>query len=241
MRFTALLCLVLFAPGLGMSTAPAQDKPAQSAQTPRECVAIIGAVKAPSRLELRRKIRLSEAIIIAGGLTPNAGPTIEIRPTGTGCPPESLSGETSSPISPRGRFFQTADVQRDDEIRNPYLEAGDLVVVGQLESVFIIGAIVHPQEMFLEGRLTLTEAMALAGGLRKEARADKVRIYRQPKSSDQRLELLVDLKKITRKRAQDFVLQPNDIIEIPGLNPRGPMFSVANRDLSARPVDRVIY
>lgn len=238
MRHTALL-FVLFALGSGLSTAIAQETH-QSAKSPDECVAIIGAVIAPARLELKRQIRLREAITIVGGLTKNAGSTIEIRPSGTRCPPESFASDRSS-IPAKVRVYQTIGIQSDDETQNPYLEAGDLVVVSERDPVFIVGAIAQPQQILLEGRLTLTQAIAHAGGLRKEAQPEKVRIYRQPKGSDQRLELMVNLKKIRKKRAEDPVLQPYDIIEVPGLKPKGPMFSVVNRELPSDVMDRVIY
>jgi len=203
-------------------------------------VAVIGAVNMPGRFELRRRIRLLEALAFAGGLTKNAGPTVRVIITGSKCPQETR--DVNEPVpTPNVRTYTIADLNSNEEAVNPSVEAGDIVVVNEADCAYIVGAVVQPQQIVLRRPVTLTEAIAIAGGLRKEAKVEKVRIYRHPRGSAERLELLVNLNAVRKKRSEDIVLQADDIVEVPGLSPHGPMFFVPfDTPLRMPLVDRVI-
>src|SRR6185295_12966791 len=71
---------------------------------------------------------------------------------------------------------------------NPVIRPGDYVLVTEAEPVYITGAVVAPQGVFLREQLTLSRAMAMVGGTRKEAKLTDVRIYRQkPGATDQEM------------------------------------------------------
>ena len=67
-------------------------------------------------------------------------------------------------------------------------------------------------------------------------------IHRQPSTTGPRQELLIDLDKIRKKKAEDVILQPNDIVEVPSKHGRlmreGPG---AVRPIYDTPVRGVIY
>jgi polysaccharide biosynthesis/export protein len=182
--------------------------------TPK-CIAVLGAVRAPARLASKRRMRLTEVIAIAGGLTDKAGPTIQIMSAGARCNDDSRGTNAPSLNELKLRVYKTADLNTNDEDRNPVLEPGDVVVVTEAECVYIVGAVVQPRQIALKSGLTLSQAIAMAGGPVRYARTDKVAIYRQPTSSGPRLQLMLNLDQIRKKRAEDLVLQPNDIIEVP--------------------------
>ncbi|HBB95641.1 MAG TPA: hypothetical protein DC054_09640 [Blastocatellia bacterium] len=241
MRQTVVLFIVLAVCGCAASGAQGQQE-GQNAASPRECVAVIGAVNMPGRFELKRRTKLFEILAFAGGPKKNAGATVQVISTGSKCPQETRD-VNAPPSTPNVQTYQIEDLightkPPNQEALNRYLEAGDIVVVSEAESAYIIGAVLQPQQIVLKRQVTLTQAIAMAGGLKKEAN-ERVRIYRQPDASGPRIELFVNLKEIRKKRAQDIVLQPNDIVEIPGLSPHGPLLPL--RDVPVpKPVDRVI-
>ncbi len=221
MRQTTLLLFVIISLGAEASVTRAQQ-PATSTDAPRKCVAVLGAVRAPARFELKRRTRLLEVVAFAGGFAERAGQTIEITSTGVDCvraaganaPTSILSFGTPSSTGARVRSYQIKEINSDDEARNPYLEPGDIVVVVEVEQAFIVGHVVRPQAIALRKPVTLIEAITMAGGVTKDARTDNVTIIRNTTTSGPRLEMKFDLKKIRKHRELDPTLQPNDIIDV---------------------------
>jgi protein involved in polysaccharide export with SLBB domain len=201
------------------SLAPAQETQSPNLESQRKCVAVLGAVNMPGRFELKRQTRLLEALMFAGGYTVNAGLLVQVTSTGAKCAEEARAASMSSGPETKVRIYRISDINTNDETRNPYLEAGDIIVVNEADCVYITGAVVQPRQMPLKGRVTLTQAIAFAGGATRDA-VDRVTIIRQTKSSGERLELKVDLNKVRKKQAEDPVLQPNDIIEVQSRYPR---------------------
>jgi len=62
--------------------------------------------------------------------------------------------------------------------------------------------------------LTLSRALAMVGGTRKEAKASEVRIYRQIAGSKNQDILKVDLAAIKKNEIPDVLLKPYDVIDI---------------------------
>ncbi len=244
---TKRLFLAVIAFGLFVSSLHAQEtrKNEQNTQSVSGCVVVIGAVRAPAWFALRRRIRLAEVLAIAGGMTDRAGPRVEIMNSGTKCPHNEMRDVDESSAQPaKPRFYQVAEIKGGDETLNPYLQDGDLIIVSELDSVYILGAVIQPRQLFLKSRMTLMDAIKSAGGLTREAKAGDVTIYRQLKNSPQTIHIVVNLDAIRRKRAKDPALQPNDIVNVPGLHGRvGSPFSVPIFDTRplVPPTYRVIY
>jgi len=98
---------------------------------------------------------------------------------------------------------------------NPVVRPGDIVLVTEAEPVYITGSVIAPQGIFLRDQLTLSRALAMVGGVRKEAKANDIRIYRQkPGATDQEM-IRVDYTAIKKNQKPDFFLQAFDIIEVP--------------------------
>ena len=73
---------------------------------------------------------------------------------------------------------------------------------------------VSPQGLYLREEMTLSTALAMVGGVRKEAKTNEVRIYRQKEGGGQRELITADYRAIQKKKAQDVKLQPYDVIEV---------------------------
>lgn len=174
-------------------------------------VAVIGAVNDQSRFKLQRRVRLLELLTYAKGPSTRAGQTINIvhSSSASACNPgdESDSSVFTS--------YKLSDVLQGDPRSNPYLEAGDIVTVPEADQVYIVGNVFQPLTIPLREPITLTRAIAMAGGLKQDTRKDKIRVLRQEPGTTVRKELTVDLYAIEKKRSDDLSLLPNDIVDVP--------------------------
>lgn len=175
-------------------------------------VAIIGAVNEQSRFELQRRVRLLELLTYAKGPSTKAGQTINIVHS-TAATPCKQADETDT--SAAFSSYKLSDVLQGDPKSNPYLEAGDIVTLPEADQVYVVGNVFMPLTISLKEPITLTRAIAMAGGLKQDTRKDKIRILRQEPGTTIRKEITVDLSAIEKKRSEDLALAPNDIIDVP--------------------------
>lgn len=183
-------------------------------------VAVIGAVIAPARFQLQRPMRLMDALLLGNGPNAKAGPTVQIirnnvvnscfqNVTASDVPAEQLLS------------FNLSETLDGKDNSNPYIQAGDVVRVVEAEVVkigqaFIIGNVKAARIIDLKDPVTLTQAIAMAGGTTSDAQIDKITIKRQLPDSLNNTEILVNLKEIRKSNKGDVLLQANDIIDVPG-------------------------
>ena len=174
-------------------------------------VAIIGAVNDQSRFELQRRVRLLELLTYAKGPSPKAGQTINVvhAPQAWIC--KRGEAEDTTPAFSSYRLIETLQGLPQ---ANPYLEPGDIVTVPEADQVYVVGNVYTPLTILLKEPLTVSRAIAMAGGVRQDTKKDKIRVVRQEPGSAKRKELIVDLSAIEKRRAEDIALLPNDIIEV---------------------------
>jgi len=116
MKKTVLLVavgfFVLATSDLFIATVQPQGALPQSSAENNRPVIVAGAVMVPSRIVLRRSVRLSESLAVAGGLTKNAKGIVQL-------------------IHADGTFntFRRRNIKGDDIKTNPYLKFGDVVSV----------------------------------------------------------------------------------------------------------------
>lgn len=195
---------------------------------------VYGAVQSPTRFEMYRRVRLLELISYSGGFTERANGTIRVfhTPQSFVCGeeektfgiPSSDSNSTATattttasldPMQVRFDEYRIEDLKRGIESANPYIRPGDIVKVEEAEPVYITGAVVQPQGVFLREGLTLSRALAQVGGVRREAKTNKIRIIRSKPNSNEKPELLaVNYKAIRDQKEPDILLKPYDIIEV---------------------------
>jgi polysaccharide export outer membrane protein len=175
-------------------------------------VAIIGAVNEQSRFELQRRVRLLELLTYAKGPSSKAGQTINIVHS-TNSSPCKQTDETDE--STAFSSYRLSDVLQGDPKSNPYLETGDIVTLPEADQVYVVGNVFMPLTIPLKEPITLTRAIAMAGGLRQDTRKDKIRVLRQEPGTTIRKEIVVDLSAIEKKSSEDLALAPNDVIDVP--------------------------
>ena len=177
-------------------------------------VAIIGAVNEQSRFELQRRIRLLDLLTYAKGPSPKAGQTINIVHS-----PQSLvcqKGEAETAGAPAAfSSYKLSDTLLGDPRANPYIEPGDVITLPIANEIYVVGNVFTPVTIPLKEPITLSRAVAMAGGVKQDSKKDKVRIVRQEPGTSTSKEIIVDLSAIEKKRAEDIALMPNDIIDVP--------------------------
>ncbi len=176
-------------------------------------VAIIGAVNDQSRFELQRRVRLLELLTYAKGPSAKAGQTINVVHSNTA----SLCDQSATETSADEAFstYKLSETLQGNPKANPYVEPGDIVTIPEADQAYIVGNVNFPITIPLKEPITLTKAIAMAGGVRQDTKKDKIRIVRQEAGSATKQEIMVDLSAIEKKRAEDIALLPNDIIDVP--------------------------
>lgn len=174
-------------------------------------IAIIGAVNDQGRFELQRRIRLLELLTYAKGPSPRAGQTINVVHSSA---PSLCKKDNDDEISAFASY-RLSDTLLGEPKANPYLEAGDIVTLPEADQVYVVGNVVMPLTIPLREPITVSRAIAMAGGTRQDTKKDKIRIVRQEPGAPTKKEMVVDLAAIEKRQAEDIQLQPNDIVDVP--------------------------
>lgn len=177
-------------------------------------VAVTGAVRAPSNFKLQRQVRLLELLSFAGGATEAAGQTVQVVHAGGPSLCEKGSDVTGNDLGGLASY-KLADTQRGVLEANPYVRPGDIVRVLDADQVYVVGNVLRPTAISLKEPITVSRAIAIAGGTAPSTKKDKVRIVRQTPGSTTKQEIFVDLGAIERRKADDVALLANDIVDVP--------------------------
>jgi polysaccharide biosynthesis/export protein len=177
-------------------------------------VAVIGAVNTPGRFQLQRRIRLLDLLSFAGGPAERAGGNIQVVHSTLypSCEPTTADFARSGKSLDLS-IFRLRDTLTGNARSNPYVRPGDVITVLEFEQIYVIGNVVRPSSIPLKEKITLSQAIAMAGGTLPDSQRDRVRIIRQ--NGNTKEEMVVDLKAINRRRVADVVLRANDIVEVP--------------------------
>ena len=95
-----------------------------------------------------------------------------------------------------------------------WMQPGDVVSVLDADIVYVYGNVRRQGAYELKERITLTQALAKAEGIKPATQQDKVRILRQKDGSADREELIYDLRAITKGKAEDPLIEPSDIVAV---------------------------
>jgi polysaccharide export outer membrane protein len=183
---------------------------------------VFGAVRQPTRVEMKRKVRLNELMAVSGGFTERAAGTIQILHTEPLMCPQPGEEAEAQPIDGTKiplQIVKIAELRSGKIEANPVIRPGDYVLVTEAEPIYITGSVISPSGIYLRENLMLSRALAMVGGTRKEAKTSDVRIYRQkPGSSEQEI-IRVDYAAIKKNEKPDVALMAYDVIEVPEAGP----------------------
>jgi protein involved in polysaccharide export with SLBB domain len=189
---------------------------------------LFGAIKTPQRFQIKRPVMLNELIILAGGFTDKASGEIQIfRPASLSCAAvtEQKNQTADTDASNRERFISArqdngsqfiniriTDLLGGKKEANVQILAGDIVTVLEAKPIYVIGGVNTPRQIATRSQMTVSRAIAGAGGLSKSADPTKVTIFRRVGDETRIIE--TNLERIKGNQAEDVVLQAFDIVEV---------------------------
>lgn len=191
---------------------------------------VLGAVNQPGQYMITHQLTLIDVLTMAGGVDPErASPVALIQR------PRSARAHSENPTEPS--VDATVSLDTNSKVLRVDLEAllkkgelslnlpvqgGDIihVPVRRVENYYVVGEVIRPGIFELpvdedNPVLLLTQAVAKAGGPAKTAKLSDGILVRYL-DNGQREEFAVDFNAILRGRKSDLIVQPNDIIFIPG-------------------------
>ena len=186
-------------------------------------ISVIGAVTSPGRFQLQGPVRLLQVLALVNGPAPAASDELQILRTS----PSDYCGESKEGQIPRTfadaseleiLVLKMKDIMSGSADANPVLRGGDIIRVptADLKQAFVQGNVRTATAVNLKDPVSLTNAIAMAGGPVAGAQLDKIKITRQTGESLKTSDILVNFKEIRAGTRADLTLEPNDIVTIPG-------------------------
>lgn len=187
---------------------------------------MIGQIDRPGEYSMSQQLTLMDAILVAGGLDYTAGShgylhrrlpgadaemapaNVLLRKPEVATPGTEVFEFDLEPLKRGGLFPE-----------NPVLQKGDVFVVPArpLSEFYVIGEVRLPgrYEMPAAETLYASQAIAYAGGPMKTAKT-KQGVMIRIRDDGSRIELPIDFAKILKGEEEDFAIERNDVLFIPG-------------------------
>ncbi|MBI5181968.1 MAG: polysaccharide biosynthesis/export family protein [Nitrospirae bacterium] len=171
-------------------------------------IGVIGAVTQPQVYAVTGQKYLLDMLSMAGGLTREAGAICYIlRPQQDSERQESSTTETMV-------IDLTELLEKGNIALNIPVFGGDVINVPKGGVVFVDGAVSKPGSMQMQGKTTLVQAIAMAGGMLYEADVSDVKIFRDNGEGFRDI-ITTDYDAIKDGKKDDIQLRENDIIIVP--------------------------
>ena len=181
-------------------------------------VAVIGAVDKPGQFFLNRKMRLLQAISLAGGQSREAGTKVLLARMGEVdlCSEQMVAGagDGEQTLSQKVYSYNLRKTIEGDDASNPWLQPGDIVSILEADKAYVVGNVKKPTTIMLKEPITLSQAIAAAEGILPSTKKKQILLIRYDASGN-KTQQEINLLAISEKKANDPVLQPNDIVEVP--------------------------
>jgi polysaccharide biosynthesis/export protein len=186
----------------------------------RPAAVVYGEVRSPQQVVMNRRLRLMELISFSGGVTDQASGVVQVVHTQPLICPEPGDEQEPQPtgdgLNVPFQVYSLSDIRAGKNEANPLIRPGDLVIIQKAAPVYIIGEVRSPRnELAIPERgLSLTDAVAMVGGVTREAKKKDVRIYRLKPNSRERETISANLDSIKKGQQKDVILQPFDVVEV---------------------------
>ncbi|MCX5890431.1 MAG: polysaccharide export protein [Deltaproteobacteria bacterium] len=187
-------------------------------------VAVTGAVAKPGSYEVIGPRTLLEVLSLAGGLASQtssipAGDVITVirhpnapEPAGTG---KAGTSRTSTPLAET--VVVVIDIRRLVSGRSPELNIlvgnGDVVDVPFADTAYVMGAVKQPKSIAVKENLTVSQAVALAGGVDPLLASSSINIMRFDKQGNP-TSIKVNLKSIIARNEPDIPIKGSDVVVV---------------------------
>jgi hypothetical protein len=160
-------------------------------------------------------------------LTDKASGEIQIfRPKNLRC--ATRKAESKSTVENISRREKTADAEQNKDSQyisvkvsdliggkkeaNPQIFGGDIITVSEADSIYVVGGVANPKQIYLRAQTTLSRAIDSAGGMSRDADVHKVTVFRR--EGGERRIIESDYEKIKKNQADDLILHPFDVVDV---------------------------
>jgi polysaccharide export outer membrane protein len=170
-------------------------------------VFVMGAVVKPGQYQVSLALSIVDVLSMAGGLQPNAGDELVIQ----------RRSEPNAPVE-MIKIDLRALLERGDLSLNVRVQGGDIINIQErvARTVFVLGEVTRAGAYQLPPKqdLRVSQAFAWAGGPMKTAKMNDGRLVRY--ENGERKEITVNFEDILKGKKEDFLVQADDIIFVPG-------------------------
>jgi len=179
-------------------------------------ISVIGAVEKPGVYDVIGQKTVLEGLALAGGLKEDAGQLLFlIRPRS----PDENNPEKMGDSAERIPETLVIDLEellvKGNLSLNLPLKHGDVINISFSGKVFVGGEVNRPGGFFLKGkRMTVSQAIAMAEGLKPKANASGTVIFRYGEGDKEEV-LSVDVNAVHRGKSKDVYVRENDIVIVP--------------------------
>ncbi len=162
---------------------------------------ILGEVRSPGVYPTLGSRRLLDMLSLAGGVSSTAGRLASIVHRGDPQHPVQIA------LQPTPASLHAQE--------NPVIVPGDTVVIAKAGVIYIIGDVLRPGGILVDNneRLSLIEALSLAGGMNKTAALSQTKLIRKLPAGREEVDL--DLKHVLLGRQADILVSDGDILYVP--------------------------
>ncbi len=183
-------------------------------------ISVVGMVEKPGVYDVTGQKTVLDILALSGGLKEDAGQLLFlIRPPN---PEEGNPGEKKESSDPAPQTGQTFIIDLEELLIKGQLTLnvptfnGDVINVPSSGKIFVGGEVFKPGGYPLKGKkLKVSQALALAEGVKPEGDGAGTKIFRYTGKGDEREVLNINVYSILNGQAEDPYLKENDLLIIP--------------------------
>lgn len=167
-----------------------------------QTVSVLGEVKAPGAFPIATSRSILDVLALAGGLTNVADRNIVVE----------RRGDPTHRV--HYMYSNNPEAAVDTQV---LVNPGDTILVPKAGIVYILGDVNRPGGYAMtnnESKMTMLEALALAGGVAKSAKQDGARLIRKD-SNGSLSDRKVSVADLQEGKVPDFAMQPGDVLYVP--------------------------
>ncbi len=165
-------------------------------------VTMVGAVNHPGTFEIKSKKTILDILALAEGLDKNASDVAYVTR-------KDIDGKNNNVFLVD--LHQLINKGKVD--MNMPVKGGDVIFIPEAGVVSIDGAVRKPGTVYLEGEMTINEAIAAAGGLQEYADLDDIKLIRVLESGRRQVVQLA-LDEIQGNTGRELLLREDDIVYV---------------------------
>lgn len=164
-------------------------------------ITLVGAVKMPGTYDYVTRRRLLDVLAVANGLLEDAGSIAYVT-------------RENPDTKERMRYMVSLDelLKQGNMRQNLVVLGGDVIFIPMAGQCFIDGAVRNPGTYALKTKMTITEALALAGGLASYADDDGIKLIRYMGSDQERAIVSLSYSDLQAGMGDTLFLQDQDMI-----------------------------